>query len=338
MKNEIPYQLFSRYFSGLASDSEKSKIENWRKKTKENEKYFQQAKKIWDNAGKTQFKPKPDVEKALRSVHQQIDITDSISKAGKKASKRKITHYLLRVAAVLLLLVGMFFIYQNIKDLRNMEMQTEISADNKTELILADGTHIWLNKFSKLDYPENFSDTIRKVYLSGEAYFEVSENPEKPFVIETENSLTRVLGTAFNLRANPAEKQEILVLTEGKVLFAGKKSKQQKKLKVKAGEKVILKKENEEIVKKAIDNKNYMAWKTGRLEFRNQKLSSVVATLSDYYETKIEIGDSALKQQTLTATYKNNSLDEVLEVLKISLSLKVLKKERKIVLQRTSDN
>ena len=135
----------------------------------------------------------------------------------KTVSLRKPRRLWLRVAAAVAILVSSVFVLRTV--LVEEEVQwTSVRADTEIrQIALSDGSQVWLNVGSQLSYPENFAGNHRPVRLTGEAFFEVSKDPKRPFEIETSQTKTTVLGTAFNVRALPGEAQTEVAVREGKV-------------------------------------------------------------------------------------------------------------------------
>ena len=200
-----------------------------------------------------------------------------------KAKRRTLNRFsLIGVAASLLLLV--FFIFDGFW----ASNEYEIAEEETIQINLSDGSTVWLNKNSKLKYPEDFREDIRTVQLDGEGYFEVNPNAGWPFVIEAGHSKIKVLGTSFSVRNHDDGPQEVAV-NSGKVSFQVSDA---KFILLEANEIGIY--DNIELTKSVITSDNQFAWKNKRLQFKGKPLESVILDLERYFDTQIVIENNHL--------------------------------------------
>jgi len=235
----------------------------------------------------------------------------------------------LRVAAVLVILaIPSFFLY---KYLEKPAMKELAANTGRIETILPDGSRITLNTGAVIRYPEHFQGKKRSVSLEGEAYFDVAHNASQPFIIATDGIRVEVKGTSFYINTRSMSGDFELVLTTGKVDLSfenqdglhGETKPGEKSLPVhiEPGQKAII--HGHRITIRANEDVNYMAWKTRRIAFSNEPLNAVVALLSKVYQADVRLGDPALAQCRLTATFDNQSLESVLNVLKATLDVDI---------------
>src|SRR5690606_25408033 len=204
------------------------------------------------------------------------------------------------VAASLLLVFSAGFLAY--KYLGRTEM-VEIAAasDERKQVILPDGSEIWLNQSSTLTYAADFNENpVRKVELKGEAFFEVKKNPRKPFVIETGRAITQVIGTSFDVIQDKSGNVRVAVVT-GRVSFRPKEKPRQAVILL-PGDEGILTKEGY-IGKARYKNKNFMYWKSRELHFDNAPFSEVIKTLEEAYQVKFYVKDSGLLQKKITTSF-----------------------------------
>jgi ferric-dicitrate binding protein FerR (iron transport regulator) len=170
---------------------------------------------------------------------------------------------------------------------------------------------------------------IRLVALSGEAFFDVAKNPEKPFIIDAGQSEIKVLGTVFNVKTRPGN-NAVVAVQEGKVSFKGKE--QTEGIILKANEVGFLAKDGNV---RRIDqsSQNYFSWFNHYLEFDNMPLPQVVEQLGVIFDTEIELTNPHLKNKYFTAYMKGKSVDEVMSQLALSLELKIEKIDGKYFLK-----
>lgn len=328
MAKEVPYSLLAKYFSGNCNEAEKLQIEQWKKASAANEEIFQEYRVLWNRSKGDKGLFTPNVDEALQKINLELGIDGSFQ--SKKVIQ--MMYYTKRIAAVLIVAIGIGFIYVLLHQKSVTETFVEITTlqGEKKEVVLPDSSHIWLNSLSKLSYESTFAAKERKVYLEGEAYFEVSKNPSRPFVIEAGNSITRVLGTAFNLRARKDESMVIVTVTEGKVAFTGKQTPEP--IKLIPGDKGILKGSNQ-LEKTENEDPNFLAWKTGKLIFRNTPLTQVASTLTDFYGRSIKVEDAGKAGIPFTSTFDHQSLKDVITIMEMSLSIKADSAGENIILK-----
>ena len=152
------------------------------------------------------------------------------------------------------------------------------------QLVLSDGTKVWLNSQSELRYPVNFTGKQRVVELIGEAYFDVTPNPQKPFLVKTCQVDTRVLGTKFNVCTYPNEDMNI-TLVEGKVQLHSPQS--SRDLILQPGENANKKVGASKIVVSKVDVRKYTAWRDGCFYFKKERLEDILTKLSRWYDFKV---------------------------------------------------
>ncbi len=166
-------------------------------------------------------------------------------------------------------------------------------------MVLSDSTKVWLNSETTLRFPVHFADGIRIVELTGEAYFEVSKNESVPFIVSTINQKVKVLGTQFNISSYPNDKFTYTTLVEGKVeVLAGAILEQ--KVILEPSEQCVLGNGNNQIMKRTVDVKQYVAWKDGRFVFQDQTLEDIMNTLSKWYNIQFVFSREDLKKVRFT--------------------------------------
>jgi ferric-dicitrate binding protein FerR (iron transport regulator) len=330
---EDPKNLLFKYFANECSAEEEKVIINWRYQSAENDFHFTQSEKIWQQARIDGARFNPDVSNALNAINRRINTRAAESTVGQNSRIRSLWQYSRRIAATLTIgFIVVFFSYLGYKQLSHTQTARIVTdAAQKSEVVLADGTRVWINKNSTFSYPQSFDGTIREVFLDGEAYFEVAKDHRKPFVIHASGSVTRVVGTAFNVRARSQEKYVVVSVTSGNVVFY-EKSNEEAKVFLTKNEKGTLDTSTKQVTKTSNSDANFLAWQTGTLIFDNAALGDVAAALSNYYGRNISV-DSNLTACRLTSTYSRQSLEDVLNELVIIQNVKVVKIENAIVLK-----
>ncbi|MRG45558.1 DUF4974 domain-containing protein [Chitinophaga sp. SYP-B3965] len=189
---------------------------------------------------------------------------------------------------------------------------------------LGDGSKIWLNADSRISYPEVFGKHSREVYLNGEAFFKVTGNPDRPFIVHLNNGMVKVLGTSFNVRAYDNEPVQTSVTT-GKVAFIPKYDNQNSvpdTFYITPDEKVTYKPTTHNIVKETTSGEDDKAWTEGRLVFKDVSLEDICLELERSFGKKIAFQSDKPRQYRLTGSFQNNNLQEILYYLTKSKSFR----------------
>lgn len=193
--------------------------------------------------------------------------------------------------------------------------QLEIPRRGEYRLMLADGTRVWLNSESRLKYPVTFHGHERRVYLEGEAYFEVMKNNEMPFVVVSGETAVEVLGTSFNVRAYSDETCIYTTLVEGKVRL----SNTQHSLELEPSEQGIITLASGQLEKRKVDVNLYTTWKDGRFVFENQTLEEIMNTLGRWYDVKVFYTNEQVKQAMFNGNLKRyEDFNQIVEMLELT--------------------
>jgi len=316
----------TRYLAGECNPEEIRIVSDLVKNDPEYRKVYEHLSKTWEvvspQADSTVF----DADSAwnkLNSRISQASATVRISEPVRKTREiRKIYNYVIRIAAVLL--IGLT-VFQLVKTGNRLETLAS-GNDLPTSVNLEDGSSVYLNTSSSIKYHQKFGDQSREVYFWGEAFFDVASDPTRPFIIETGETRVKVLGTSFNVKAYPeAEKVEVVV-NSGKVLFYHVDQKEQilGQVTLQPGEKGIYFRKTRQIARILNDEPNYLSWKTGILVFNETSLDKVLDAIGQKYRVKIRMENKDLEKLKLTATFDNEPLDAVLEVLTLVHNLQII--------------
>jgi len=201
-----------------------------------------------------------------------------------------------------------------------------IPYGKRSDIILADGTHIWLNSGSQLSYPSEFKTDSREVYLSGEALFDVNANPKKPFYVITKNIKIKVLGTIFNVSSYDEDNTVQTALLRGKVT-AGENKLFASTVNLAPGELLTYSKKNSTLSKDKVDVKSYASWVNGYLIFINVPITEVFMKLERYYNQDIKIEDSLEKITFSGKLDLKDNIKDVINDIAFASSINVQKKE-----------
>lgn len=204
------------------------------------------------------------------------------------------------------------------------------------ELLLSDGTKVHLNAGSSLRYPVKFLNGLeRKVFISGEAYLDVTKDTEHPFIVNAENMNVRVLGTQFNVHAYPEDKVSEVVLVEGSVGLYGNKEifDIESTTKLTPGHKASFTKSDADIKIKPAITSVYTAWRNGELVFRNMTFQNILKKLERQYDVTIINKNKNLSNREFNASFRDVPLEKVLEGMRNIYGLSYTIEDKKITIQ-----
>ncbi len=308
------YDILSKHFLNETTESEEALIKAFKK---ENSLEYSMLKKLW-NRGDIKVKD-------FDSNRAWIKMTQKIQVASKsKIIKLSIYNQILKAAAVAaILIIGIFSTYYLISVLP--DKQVVIASANITEkekeITLSDGTIVWLNKNASLSFTKKFTEDERHVRLTGEAFFKVHRNTNKPFIITTSNSSIRVLGTSFNVNSDKTITK--VIVATGKVKVSN--SAGTKNVVITPGLSATV--DGEEVESQEVINPNYLAWKTGKFSFQNTPLQQVLKDLNTYYNNIFVLNPSTEFDCKLTAEFNKAKIKNIIETIELTCDLKATQKE-----------
>lgn len=222
---------------------------------------------------------------------------------------------LLKIAASIIIFISISWFGLTLY--HHSKTETIKTQDYQTNKILADGSTVYLNANSTIEVPKQFSSKIREVKLKGEAFFNVNKDFERPFIISVNDLRIEVLGTSFNVLArNQTEGIEVYVEDGTVSLYS-----------VNNPEKLILTKnqyglyKNKSLLRKEMNDLNYISWKTKLIYFKEAPLSYVIDVLNKTYSSNIIINDDLTSNFKLNAKFEEESLDTVLKSICLAFNL-----------------
>ena len=306
--------IITRKISEKITADEQGALDNWLSADDENAKYFQDLENIYSKVSNNQKGKFPviDVNSEWRKFRNSV--------APVKNNNSVLTTWL-RVAASIVLVATLGYSFWTSEFKSNT---IEVIAQNWGEqIILPDNSIITLNKGATVTYPKIFSDSNRVVSLSGEAFFEVTRNEFKPFIVNLSQSNVEVLGTSFNINAHNSNNRIDVVVNSGKVRFSN--ASLSKSVVLIKGEKGTLMKNNNMLTKSFNNDVNVLAWKTRKIVFNDMELDKVIKTINSLYDAQISFSTDIGINCNVTVSFENQSLEAVLSVLKLTLNLEYKK-------------
>lgn len=233
----------------------------------------------------------------------------------KQIRRKKLMRHVLQVAAIVLpfvLLVSVGVYLNRQVDLFNTSDYAEVyipKGESGSRILFQDGSEVYLNADTRLRYPKKFGLKKRKVYLQGEAYFNVASNSNRPFFVHTENSYVKVLGTSFNVKAYDTDPEISVVLDEGKVTFNAGNT----EYAIRSGHEIVYNRLTSATSVNSLPTSSVKSlWKQDIIYLKDTPLAEVIATLERKYDVKFQVENPAVYNYTYTLVTKHQMVDSVL--------------------------
>ncbi|MCE5347204.1 MAG: FecR family protein [Bacteroidales bacterium] len=326
-------ELLEKYCKNACTKEELSSVLKWFEESSGTSEGKALLSKIWEELPENDSDLKINFDIILDKIHHKVNLAQSqnlLEEADQNLilykRRKHFISILSRAAAILMLPVLGFGLYMSSKyqSIRHDQIAVNqayneviSSVDAITKVSLPDGSNVWLNHRSKLKYPAMFQGNSRTVELTGEGYFEVAHNPKIPFIVKAGEIQVLARGTTFNILAYPDEDRVETSLINGNVelqrLDANKNS--ISLLKMKPADLAIYKKSDKKIITRSIEDERYYSWKDGKLIFKKEPMSEVVKKLGRWFNVDIKIKDPELFELTYTATFEQETLPQVMELL-----------------------
>lgn len=315
MEHLIDESLLMRYFEKSASEEERRTVESWINASEENQKIAQRIARIYFAS---------DLLCTSQKVNPQRELTKFWDRQEHRRRLR-IWKRVGRIAAILILPVLLLSIYMisGSKDEalpeQFVEVRTQIGITNS--IVLPDSSIVYLNSESVLKYPSHFVNN-RQVYLQGKAYFVVKKQNGARFVVNTSaGAKVEVLGTEFNVNSDTDEVNTTLV--KGSVQFTCIDSQnKEKNIRIIPGQKISYNLQSKEIKQEKADIDAEIEWKEGKTVFKDCPLMEALDILSKRFGAEFIVKNEALKEDNFTGSFKNQSLEQILENFALSTNLK----------------
>lgn len=308
-------ELLVRYYDGTATEEEAKRVEAWMDESAENRRNARQLYTLLFAADALQVMKGLDTEASLRRTKKRIAMR-RVRKMG--------WIWMQRAAAVLFLplVVAVFVLYGRRTETLPAEKVSMIEMRTNPGMVtsfrLPDSTLVCLNSGSVFRYPSAFKDS-REVYLDGEAYFEVTKDTERRFVVSTpQDSKVEVFGTCFNLKAFGDADAVIATLTEGSIGFIYKRSGRMLRMLMSPGEKVVYKTADEQISRHRTDGLSELSWREGKVILSNTSFRETLHMLEKRYNVDFIVKNTDFDRYSFTGTFTNQHLERILEYFKIS--------------------
>lgn len=328
---KITSEEFKRYANGLSSPEEKARMESW---LNDNEDALskidgedEQLSGVWLN---------------LKKLTDEQDGAEIIS--IEKKQKPFFSSFAFRIAASIVVVMGiaLFIIQQRGGFIAEEMMQMRVvstKAGQRLNVTLPDGTQVALNAETELEFPEKFTGDQRLVKLKGEAFFSVTHDKSKPFIVHTDSSYTKVLGTQFNLEAYKNSNHVVLTVERGKVQFGrylnngGNENNNNDQVILTVGMQGVID-PGKKVFSQLVKAEETIAWKDNTFIIDNEQLADVAKRLERWYGVHVEIKSEELKSLTVTGTYRNAQLEQIMKSLAFSAGINYTLKNNTLTISK----
>ncbi len=330
-KKEVS-ELIIKVLTNHATPDECVMLNNWVKKSDDNRIFFLRFRNVWLASSQTVKHNNISTSKALENVYLKLNSFQSEENESsvinpQPGGKRSLFRYF-RIAALWILLIGtgavlsiLFTKPDRILN-RNPDVSVMVPRGSKALTVLPDGTVVWLNAGSGIEYKIHENKPVREVKITGEAYFNVSKDPDHPFTVNAGEMIIIAYGTEFNVKAYPDEKSVETTLVEGSVTVEIRNKPSNKTL-LRPDEQAIYYKPTSQrsenfLVTKGIDPSLYTLWLNDRLQIKGETLEDLAVILERKYDVTIHFDDNKLRELRFTGIIENETIEQILELIKIS--------------------
>ncbi|WP_152541893.1 FecR family protein [Saccharicrinis fermentans] len=250
------------------------------------------------------------------------EIFSNVVTSIKHQKRIRILSWFTRIAASIMIVFGIG--YGLLRSLHNYSSTSMVTVNTRygerRTVVLSDSSVVVLNAGSKLMYAREFSTTHRKVTLEGEAFFEVTRDSQRPFIIQSRDITTTVLGTSFSVHAYPDEYCCVTVKT-GHVKVTLNDVNHQS-IYLQSGEQAYLKNKGDEMEKRVVNSQLFTAWQNNHLIFNQLRFEDILKVLERNYGVKIHCSNHAIMQKQITTQYFNESLSSIIKDLQFMVNFK----------------
>lgn len=306
--------LLYRFFKGDVSIEEGQKIKVWMEASPENERSFYRERKLFDAL-------------LLHGLQYKSTLRTNIYTLLDKIKSRGV-----QAAAIIMIALSFNYLYVEYKQRKDDGAISIISVPEgqRVNINLPDGTNVWLNARTTLQYPVSFNRKYREVKLNGEAYFEVKRNERKPFIVKTDKFDIEVLGTKFNVDAYQEASDFEAALMHGSIKITPQEHSSQP-ITLEPGYKITLNEEKLQVAK--IDSYEAYRWKEGLISFSNESFSNIMKDFEKYYGIKIVMENKNVLQTKFTGKFRlSDGIDYALRILQKNIDFRYQRNEEKHII------
>lgn len=317
-----------KHLEGELQEREVKELAAWISESDVNEQYYTSIKNKWE-AAIDDMSRIADTENEWSRFLSRIK-KDYQSNVFRYSSNARIFY---RFAAILIVGIVMGALVMN-RSLKQEPVFITFLAPKGSisQMVLADSSIVYLNAGSEIRYSPEAKNNSREVFLKGEAWFNVTKNTKKPFVVHTPYYNVNVTGTCFNIKAYENDAEVTTTLEEGAVeITSSEKFKLAENILLQTGQQVVFNKYSRTLLVRKVNTNMFTSWKENKLMFINMNLKELIVLLERKYGVNIEVSDNSLLDYHYDGTIRNETVLEVLNLLEETLPIKY-KIENQIIL------
>ncbi len=310
MEEQVQVNLIIRYLTQEATLDEIEQLNQWKVQHPSHQQLFDEYQQCWNQ--KLSLEKFSSVAKGLGKLNQRIDVLDK--------EKRTVSLSWYKIAASVALVLGVsisaYFLFDGFNQVKDqVYLERTSTSPQKLTFQLPDGTIVKLNSNASLKYPEEFGENTREVFLTGEAYFEVAKDSIRPFLVNSGELVTKVLGTKFNVKE--ANDQIEVTVASGKVSVKRENTQQL----LLPNEKVIFDLSTKNLQKHSTNLEVELAWLENTLIFKDTRMEDASKVLEQWYGVTISFTNQDIKNCLITGKYKNPPLSKILNAISFSTGI-----------------
>jgi transmembrane sensor len=328
-ENQNIDDLLAKYLADETDTHEGEIVGEWISTSENNRKTFEHSQLIFEGIFSLKNQREVDVDAAWKKLNiSKKNISERVDNQEiKPILKNNWLNNFLKIAAVLVLLFGLWFVAAKQFVVPKNDVLSFKTGNTASEKTLPDGTKILLSKNSSITYPTTFEGNTREINLQGEAFFDVHHDAAHPFIIHTQGTDVRVLGTSFRVRAYDAQVQ--VVVKTGKVRF----SKNDAEVILEKGQKAEILANSGTIIKSEVElEKTEMLKKKLSFDFEKTSLGEVIVQLNNTFDKKISFSNDKIKNCKLTASFQDEELENIIHIIAETFNLKIENQKDSIIL------
>ncbi len=347
MMQEINWNRITKYLASETTPDENREIEAWIAEDPSRKQEIDELRKMWDTSdylakvrSPEEMELENDWERLLKDMRSSKRVRKTrfpkgfskVHDLSGMVKRRSGAWQFLRVAAVIIVMFGGAILLSHL--LYSPEVYVEEQESHIREVFtepsqlanitLRDGSVARLGVDSRLIISEGYNSEDRKVFVQGQVYFDVTHDHERPFIVETGQARLEVLGTDFSVRAWPEDEKIQVAVAGGSVSMSSLGNSDQEGIILREGELGLLDKVSGELTSRQVDTQQYLSWLDGRIVFEDVKLHQVGRDLERWFDITIDFQNEEVANRRLTAVLNNRSIDNVLDVIGVTLGIDYL--------------
>ncbi len=326
MMEEELQNLINKHFAGQSSAAEEKLLQKWLHESGENRQVYAEIEKIWERTQPKHSAELPDIQAEWSAIQARLGIRIPEEKARilpikqpqtvgtqRFTQSRGVRWAAVAAAAIFVLTVSRVFL-----NIDSRQVYATQNAERKN-VELPDGTLVQLNSASEVRFLAGLQDSVRLVFLQGQAFFKVAHDG-RPFVVQTENAQIRVLGTSFDVHAR--DNQTRVIVKEGRVQLQALSTNSPDKVVLEANEKSIVFMEKNPTPVEPVDANYLIGWLNSRFVFHQTPLREIIAEMQRRYDTNIRLQAPSLGERSMSGVFKEQQIDTTMAVFCRTLNLK----------------